>query len=306
MLFKALKGAAPSYGIVTAWTYSTMDAPPTTTYFSITLPTYTTADSFASAFSQYQTYAHSAPNEMAMAFSLGPNGNGGISVQLVGNYFGSKSDFTNSVSSLVQSLGASIDTATEYTDWTQVLIANNYGGALIPTGPETPDTFFAKSLVTTDLLDSSSITSWGNYLMQTAARADINWFAQADLYGGAIASFDPNSASFAHRDAFLVFQLYGSSVNNAPFPSDGIDVINNMSNSIAANPAGACMSIHPCSIYCSLLTCAPTLDPNYIDPTLSAQQWQSLYFGDNMPRLSGVKAVYDPNNVFSFPQSIPV
>jgi FAD/FMN-containing dehydrogenase len=49
-----------------------------------------------------------------------------------------------------------------------------------------------------------------------------------------------------------------------------------------------------------------TLDPNYIDPTLSAQQWQSLYFGGNMPRLSGIKAVYDPGNVFSFPQSIPL
>jgi hypothetical protein len=175
-----------------------------------------------------------------MAFSLGSNGNGGISVQLIGNYFGSSADFTTLVNGLVQSLGANIDTATEYTDWTQVLIANNYGGALIPTGPETPDTFFAKSLTISDPLDNSSIASWGNYLVQTAASADINWFAQADLYGGAISSFDVNSASYAHRDGFLVFQFYGSSYDNVSFPSDGIDVINNMLSSITTNPEAAC------------------------------------------------------------------
>lgn len=231
-----------------------MSAPPVTTFFSISLPTYTTGDAFASAFSQYQTFAYSAPNEMAMAFSLGPSGSGGISVQLIGNYFGSSANFTTLVNGLVQSLGASIDTATEYNNWLQVLIANNYGGALIPTGPETPDTFFAKSLTTSDLLDNSSITSWGNYLVQTAAQADINWFAQADLYGGAISGFDVNSASYAHRDAFLVFQLYGSSVNNAPFPSDGIDVINNMLSSITTNPEGAC-TYYPLQLVSRLMLC---------------------------------------------------
>jgi hypothetical protein len=178
-----------------------------------------------------------------MAFSLGANGSGGISVQLIGNYFGSKTDFTNLVSSLVSGLGGTITNATEYTDWTQVLLANGYGEPLVSPGPDPQDTFFAKSLITTDLLNDTSLQSWGNYLIQTAATADINWFAQADLYGGAISSdFTASSASFAHRDAFLVFQLYGSSHNNAPYPADGINVINNMLTSIEANPTAACMS----------------------------------------------------------------
>jgi hypothetical protein len=177
-----------------------------------------------------------------MAFSLGANGSGGIGVQLIGNYFGSKTDFTNLVSSLVSDLGATIGTADEYTDWTKVLLANGYGEALVSPGPDPQDTFFAKSLITTDILDDTSLQSWGNYLIQTAATADINWFAQADLYGGAISSdFDVSSSSFAHRDAFLVFQLYGSSYNNAPYPADGINVINNMLTSIQANPTAACM-----------------------------------------------------------------
>ena len=236
-----MKGAAPSYGIVTAWTYSTLQAPPTTVFFSIDLPTYTTADSFASAFSQYQTFVHTAPKELAMAFSLGPSGGNAIGVQLIGNYFGTKSDFTSLVSSLVSGLGATVSTADEYTDWTKVLIANGYGEQLVTAGPSPPNTFFAKSLVTTDVLDNAALTSWGNYLIQTAASSDINWFAQADLYGGAISSdFDASSASFAHRNAFLVFQFYGSSNNNAPYPADGIDVINNMVTSISANPTAAC------------------------------------------------------------------
>jgi len=177
---------------------------------------------------------------MAMAFSLGPNGSGGIFVQLIGNYFGSQADFTTLVNDLVQSLGASIDSTTaQYTDWTQLLVANNNGVALVGTGPEAPDTFFAKSLTTNELLNNASLLSWGNYLMQTATRTDIGWFAQADLYGGAISSFDVNSASYAHRAAFLVFQFYGTSGTNA-FPSDGIDVINNMLSSITTNPEGAC------------------------------------------------------------------
>jgi len=48
------------------------------------------------------------------------------------------------------------------------------------------------------------------------------------------------------------------------------------------------------------------VDPNYIDPTLTAAEWQSQYFGQNINRLMQIKAAYDPNQVFKFPQSIPL
>ncbi|KAG8832583.1 hypothetical protein FRC17_001094 [Serendipita sp. 399] len=285
-LFWALKGAGPSYGIVTSWTYSTLAAPPTSVFFTIDLPRYTTSDSFATAFSKYQTFVHTAPKELAMAFSFGGN-SGGLGVQLLGNYFGSKTEFTNLVNGLVQDLQGSIGTADEYSDWTRVLVANAYGEQLVTAGPSPPNTFFAKSLVTFDILDDTSLKRWGDYLINTAAHADINWFIQADLYGGAISSeFDASSSSFAHRNAFLVIQFYGSSNNNAPYPADGVDVVNRMVTSLSPNPSAAY--------------------PNYIDPTLTDSEWQSQYFGSNIPRLSGIKALYDPNNVFRFPQSIPV
>ena len=41
---------------------------------------------------------------------------------------------------------------------------------------------------------------------------------------------------------------------------------------------------------------------NYVDPALA--NWRQAYYGANLARLTQVKAKYDPNRVFSFPQAI--
>ena len=107
------------------------------------------------------------------------------------------------------------------------------------------------------------------------------------VYGGAISSIPADATAFAHRDAFLVYQFYANTANQLPpFPDDGVSFVNGMLTALEPQPRAAY--------------------PNYIDPILSSNDWQSLYFGSNIDRLKKIKEDIDPGNVFNFQQVIPM
>jgi FAD/FMN-containing dehydrogenase len=51
---------------------------------------------------------------------------------------------------------------------------------------------------------------------------------------------------------------------------------------------------------------APYVNGAYVNvPNAGMEDWETAYWGPNVDRLRAIKAKYDPNNVFSFEQSIP-
>ena len=159
-MFQAVRGAAPSYGIVTQWVYDTLPAPATTVSFSINFPEFSDNASFVSAFKAYQSFILNAPNEMGMSFVIGANSDSTLGVNLLGNYFGTQDSFNSLVKPLVAQVPGTTVNAQSFTSWTDVLIANAQGLPLHTVTPETvcrtldytaisdlflqPDDFFAK------------------------------------------------------------------------------------------------------------------------------------------------------------------
>jgi len=117
-------------------------------------------------------------------------------------------------------------------------------------------------LTVSSAFEDDALNSWAQYLFANAVSADLGWFIEVDSevidlrvssrctkclagYGGAIATADASFSSYAHRDAFLVFQFYGSAQNGGPFPADGIDIINGMVTSLSPSPSAACKFFSP-------------------------------------------------------------
>ena len=48
------------------------------------------------------------------------------------------------------------------------------------------------------------------------------------------------------------------------------------------------------------------LDHQALNPDINFKDWQHAYYGDNYGRLQKVKAKYDADNLFEYPQSIKV
>jgi hypothetical protein len=107
-----------------------------------------------------------------------------------------------------------------------------------------------------------------------------------DSYGGAINRVASGATAFVHRDALACIQAtYSwSSFTSPSVIAAGAQWLRWLGTNVFDATTGAYQ--------------------NYIDPTLT--NWQSAYYGANLNRLVSIKNKYDPGDLFSFAQSIPL
>jgi len=85
----------------------------------------------------------------------------------------------------------------------------------------------------------------------------------------------------------MIDAIDGSAPLNQAYPSSGIKFINKLNDAMTNNLPE----------YAAYL--------NYVDPTYTREQAHKLYYGAEVSeRLSKLKAILDPNNVFQNPHSI--
>jgi FAD/FMN-containing dehydrogenase len=108
-----------------------------------------------------------------------------------------------------------------------------------------------------------------------------------DGYGGAINAVAADATAFVHRDALCQLQMSGSwgSGTSAASTAAVAAWLSETATRLAPYANGEAYQ-------------------NYIDPTLA--DWSRAYYGTNLPRLESIKRAYDPDDVFSFAQSIPL
>lgn len=110
--------------------------------------------------------------------------------------------------------------------------------------------------------------------------------AMFDLMGGAVSRVAPDATAFVHRTARLLLQYFSR------FPVGTADAV---VDEAAAWHTEMRALTRPWSNGHAY--------QNYIDPAI--RDWKHAYYGSNYARLVKVKAAYDPDGVFRFPQGIP-
>lgn len=155
-----------------------------------------------------------------------------------------------------------------------------------PEGELGRETYLARSAVATRALSSDAIRALVEGVGALVGRSDVGSGAVLlDSLGGAVSRVAPSATAFPHRDAFLVAQLIGSWGATAPA------VVGEATGAWLRQLYGAVRPLIGHGAYV-----------NYADAELS--DWEDAYYGANYARLRQVKAKYDPDRVFDFPQAV--
>lgn len=164
-LCQALKGAGSSFAIVTSFYFQTVAAPASGLLFTANLPggATETAAQRASILSAMQKYGEDAPKEVALQLVTGT----GSSFEVSGVYWGTTGEFQTAIDPFKQLLPSGTTFSTTESSYMGILV-NLSGQSTLQvtlTGYNAHDTFFAKSIVSSQQYNSSALTPFFDYLL---------------------------------------------------------------------------------------------------------------------------------------------
>ncbi|KAG8862475.1 hypothetical protein FRB96_001546 [Tulasnella sp. 330] len=226
-LYFALRGAAPSYGIVTAWTYRTDPAPTSLINYEIDFPNDKTNFTHSvQVLEAFQAFALSNPDpNLSALMPIGFVDSKHLNIIIQGTYYGTTAQFHTAIAPLTKALSSIAPTVSTQPP------ANWRTGTIFQTGswdvsaPDETDHFFAKSLTANSALTSTlNYNNWVTWLLAHGG-SSVGWFVQVDMYGGFISTIPSTATAYTSRSDVLNFQFYGSSGNNA-FPTTGSGLAN--------------------------------------------------------------------------------
>ena len=179
---QAIRGAAPSFGVITSFTVKTQSAPASNVFFNYVFSPLN-ATAAVETFLAYQNFgANNAPPTLGMDVVLG---NGDFEVS--GVFYGPTSDFTAVIQPLLDAVPQQPKSKSVNTyDWLGILkqLAGSDGSLNTSTKADVSDTFYAKSLMVDEdaPLTKTALQSFFNYLYGPGTTTDTSWFVEVRTF----------------------------------------------------------------------------------------------------------------------------
>jgi FAD/FMN-containing dehydrogenase len=291
LLWASQGGGGGNFAIATNFEFATHPMPPVT-LFSLQFP-WAAAPAMLHA---WQEWMLSAPYELWSNCHVFSVGTSGFEAQVAGVWCGRESDLAALVATFVRSVGAtptySFQGGDQYLRAMKTEAGCEYlsiaacrlgirGGA----GQLSRSAYAAKSSFVTSAMSQAQVQSYVDAVVRLQGTAPyLGGGLSFDAFGAAINDPAPDATAFVHRGALACIQAtYSwSAYSSSQELAAGAAWLSWLGENIFDPTAGAYQ--------------------NYIDPTLA--HWAEAYYGSNLPRLQSIKKSVDPDNVFTFAQSI--